>query len=141
MDDATAAARGAERTGPVNNSGTNNTIRATIMIAPVSRSFTWTTHDAGETEEAKHSAAESSARPLVYPKPLQRRTDGVHRAAHDDAVTGLRLAASELAAFGHGPGKLEGSTRGHKSRRKLAHQIGHTNIVRHVFGKLGNNMA
>src|SRR5215471_5451351 len=24
---------------------------------------------------------------------------------------------------------------------KLAHQIGHTNIIRHVFGKLGNDMA
>jgi len=32
--------RGAERTGPVNSSGTNNTTRATRIIAPVNRSFT-----------------------------------------------------------------------------------------------------
>jgi hypothetical protein len=40
MDDATACDCVAEPTGPVNSSGTNNTIRATRMIAPVSRSFT-----------------------------------------------------------------------------------------------------
>lgn len=34
------AAAGAGRAGPVNSSGTNSTIRATRMIAPVSRSFT-----------------------------------------------------------------------------------------------------
>lgn len=61
MDDATAGTLGAERTGPVSNSGTNNTISATRTIAPVSRSFTWTTHHGGENEEAKRSAAEQSA--------------------------------------------------------------------------------
>lgn len=107
MDDATAAERGAERTGPVNSSGTNNTIRATRMIAPVSRSFTWTTNNGGKTREAKRSAAGLGACSLVYPKPLQRRPDGVYRAADDDAIAGPGLAARQFAALDHGRGELD----------------------------------
>jgi hypothetical protein len=37
---AAACGAGADREGPLSSSGTNNTISATRMIAPVSRSFT-----------------------------------------------------------------------------------------------------
>src|SRR5262245_18666933 len=119
MDDATAAVRGAERTGPVNSSGTKNTIRATRMTAPVSRSFTWITDSGGENQEAKRSAAGLSACWLVYPKPLQRRPDRIHRAADDDAVAGLCLGARQLAACGYRGGELDGSSRGRNSLREL----------------------
>jgi hypothetical protein len=42
-----ATARGADLIGPVKSSGTNSTISATRMIAPVNRSFTRSTYDWG----------------------------------------------------------------------------------------------
>src|SRR5215469_11685755 len=114
-----ATVRGAERTGPDNSSGTNNTIRATRMIAPVSRSFTLTTHHGGETAHCKRAAGRAravlatrrAAVCLVYPKPLQCRAHGVHRAAHDDTITGLRCGRCQLAPGLDGGSEL-GAVRG-----------------------------
>src|SRR5712675_1457971 len=98
-----ALARGAERIGPVNSSGTSKTIRATRMIAPVSRSFTLAIHSlraacACSLQALRAAGAARGRLCLVYPKPLQRRSHGVHRAAHDDAIAGLRAGARQLTA-------------------------------------------
>jgi len=63
--------------GPDNSSGTNNTIKTTRMIAPVSRSFT-------RNSVARSFRDRSS---LVYAKPLQCRTDRVDGPEHEHAVT------------------------------------------------------
>ena len=57
-------------TGPVSSSGTNNTISATRMIAPVSRSFTLSTDDGGEMREIQHADARFERRPQAAPLSL-----------------------------------------------------------------------
>ena len=126
-DDAATAARGAGRIGPVNNSGTNNTIRATRMIAPVSRSFTLTTQDGGETEKAKRAGrrteqvavAHRAAWPLVYPKPLECRSDGEEGTAHDDSIAAVRGGPREFQSCHHRCRELEGVRRQRQPRGEL----------------------
>ena len=79
--------------GPDSSSGTNNTIRMTRMIAPVSLSFTRNSTVGTEPASIKH---------LVYAKPLQGRTHGVHRAEDNDSITGNRRSASNLTTLFHG---------------------------------------
>jgi hypothetical protein len=67
--------------GPDNSSGTNNTIRTTRMIAPVSRSFT-------RSSTVGTKTLQSSRRRLsVYAKPVQCRTHRVDRAEDHNSVT------------------------------------------------------
>src|SRR5256885_2844699 len=94
--------------GPVNSSGTNSTVRATRMIAPVSRSFTLSYPQWGRGPRTPSAADAAQQWPLakggrvslVYPKPLQRRPHGVHGTAHHHPISGARRGARPLTARG-----------------------------------------
>lgn len=77
-----------ERTGPVSNSGTNRTMSATRIIAPVSRSFT-------EPLTLGREIANSRS---VYPKPLQRRADSLDGTEHQHPIRRSRRGTRCLAA-------------------------------------------
>jgi hypothetical protein len=92
--------------GPDNSSGTNNTIKTTRMIAPVSRSFTrCSTVGTKPLQSSGHHSDNPPvwargvqyARRLVYAKPSQCRADGVDRAEDDDPVTRNCRRARDLA--------------------------------------------
>jgi hypothetical protein len=78
--------------GPDNSSGTNNTIRMTRMIAPVSRSFTRSSTMGTKPLQSSGRQSEPPVRhmcrTLVYAKPLQCRTYGIDRAEDNNSVTG-----------------------------------------------------
>src|SRR5579863_2609972 len=95
--DAAASGCGADRIGPVSSAGTSNTIRATRMIAPVSRSFTQS----------------------VYPKPLERRAHRMHRTAHDDAIAGTAERARLFTARCHARRERHGARRDRQPPREF----------------------
>jgi hypothetical protein len=90
---AVLAGAGADRPlGPDKNSGTNNTIRTTRMIAPVSRSFTRTSKMGMNPPQCKRRAVrEPVTRQVlchsVYAKPLQCRPHRVDGAKDQHPVT------------------------------------------------------
>ena len=93
------------RIGPVSSSGTNNTIRATRMIAPVSRSFTLSTHDGGKCAKAKRGGRRAGCG-LVYPKPPSAGPT-VCTEPHTTTRSPGRAAPRAFAAGRHRVGQLE----------------------------------
>src|ERR1700745_2277345 len=71
-----------------------------------------------KTEKPSAADVHAGAARSVYPKPLQRRADRMHRAAHHDAVAGLRLSARQLAPRIDRGGELEARSVRHESRRQ-----------------------
>jgi len=113
---------GAGLDGPLSSSGTNNTIRTTRMIAPVSRSFTRLSNMGTEpfqSTSVRDGTAPPPAGPQgarigsVYPKPLQHRPHGVKRSEDEDAITLSRAFASHFAA------RLDGARESYFGRRQL----------------------
>lgn len=119
-DSAAAWDAGAGLDGPLSSSGTNNTIRTTRMIAPVSRSFTRLSNMGTESFQSTSVYERTAAPPAgplgarigsVYPKPLQHRPHGVKRSENEDTV------ALPGALAGHFATCLDGSRESYFRRR------------------------
>jgi hypothetical protein len=121
-DGAAACDAGAGLDGPLSSSGTNNTIRTTRMIAPVSRSFTRLSNMGMESIQSMSLRDGTAAPPAgpqeararsVYPKPLQRRSHGIKRSEDQDAVALPGTLAGYFAAC------LDGGRESYFRRRQL----------------------
>jgi len=121
-DGAAAWDAGAGLDGPLSSSGTNNTIRTTRMIAPVSRSFTRLSNMGTESIQSMSPRDGTAAPPAgpqgararsVYPKPLQHRPHRIKRSKDEDAV------ALPGALAGHFATRLDGGRESYFRRRQL----------------------